>query len=251
MIKKLHYVWLGGKPLPRAVQYCIGTWKRHCPDWEIIQWNETNFPVQEYRWVNEAIEAKKFAFAADFIRLWALDKFGGGYCDTDVTFLRPIENSIVSAFVCGIENFLSAYESQYMTLDGTDRRTHSRMGKFGMQTGFFYSEPHHPFIIHCMKEIYSNGQKPFICSDGRLEQIIIDGAMIWELKKFGFLFKDKTQKIHPDITIYDSSVFAINSSRNRDTFVIHWYDQSWNGKMGLKERIKRFIKQYFYFIYRR
>ena len=72
MIKKLHYVWLGGKPLPAAVRDAIDTWKKYCPDWEILQWNETNFPLNDYRWVKEAVEQRKYAFAADFIRLWAL-----------------------------------------------------------------------------------------------------------------------------------------------------------------------------------
>lgn len=61
-----------------------------------------NFPICEFRWVNEAILAKKYAFAADFIRLWVLNRYGGIYCDTDVTFVKNIENSITRGFVCGI-----------------------------------------------------------------------------------------------------------------------------------------------------
>lgn len=77
MIKKIHYVWLGGKPLPANVRSCIRSWKKFCPDWEIVRWDETNFPVNDFRWVKEALAARKYAFAADFIRLYALKKLGG------------------------------------------------------------------------------------------------------------------------------------------------------------------------------
>lgn len=70
MIKKIHYVWLGGKPLPAAVKSSIKSWKKYCPDWDIVRWDETNFPIAKYKWVYEAIGVKKYAFAADFIRLW-------------------------------------------------------------------------------------------------------------------------------------------------------------------------------------
>lgn len=78
MIKKLHYVWLGGKPLPAAVQDSIKSWRKYCPNWEIIQWNENNFPIDHFRWTREAVARRKYAFAADFIRLWVLKTYGGG-----------------------------------------------------------------------------------------------------------------------------------------------------------------------------
>lgn len=78
MIKKLHYVWLGGKPLPSAVKSCINSWKKNLPDWEIVQWNENNFDIDKYPWAKEALEDKKYAFAADFIRFCVLNTYGGG-----------------------------------------------------------------------------------------------------------------------------------------------------------------------------
>lgn len=77
MIKKIHYVWFGGKPLPENVKSCINSWKRYLPDWEIIQWNESNFDTNHFRWVREALSVKKYAFAADFVRLYVLNKMGG------------------------------------------------------------------------------------------------------------------------------------------------------------------------------
>lgn len=252
MIKKIHYVWLGGKPLPSSVQSSIRSWKKYCPDWDIIRWDETNFPIGKYKWVREAVAVKKYAFAADFIRLWALSCYGGGYCDTDVTFLRPIEESITSGFVCGIENhWMGTDNLNYMSTDGIDMRTGKPMNGFGMQTGFLYSEPNHPFVQYCIDKIYKNGQRPFIRDDGSYSLIVIDGALIWALKDFKFLFKDETQKLIPNILIYDSSVYASRKTRNKNSYLIHWFDQTWSNKKGIKERIKKFIKQYLYFVYRK
>ena len=60
-----------------AVQNSIKSWRKYCPDWEIIQWNENNFPINDFRWTREAVARRKFAFAADFIRLWVLKSYGG------------------------------------------------------------------------------------------------------------------------------------------------------------------------------
>ncbi len=77
MVKKIHYVWLGGKPLPANVRSCLRSWRKFCPDWEIVRWDENSFHVDEFRWTREALTAGKFAFAADFIRLYALNAVGG------------------------------------------------------------------------------------------------------------------------------------------------------------------------------
>ena len=37
--KKIHYCWFGGNPLPELAQKCISSWKKYCPDYEIIEWN--------------------------------------------------------------------------------------------------------------------------------------------------------------------------------------------------------------------
>ena len=66
MIKKLHYVWLGGKPLPAAVQDSIKSWRKYCPDWEIIQWNENNFPISDFRLPSAAVATRTSAWAAAF-----------------------------------------------------------------------------------------------------------------------------------------------------------------------------------------
>jgi hypothetical protein len=43
--KIIHYCWFGGNPLPLLALKCIESWKKYCPDYEIKEWNESNFDV--------------------------------------------------------------------------------------------------------------------------------------------------------------------------------------------------------------
>ena len=150
-----------------------------------------------------------------------------------MTFVRHIESSIKSEFVCGIENHLIGTDDlKFLSLQGIDKRTGNSMTGFGMQTGFLYSEPEHQFVLHCMKTIYEDGQRAFI-KNGKEDLVVIDGALIRALKDFGFVFKDETQSLEPSITIYNSSVYATRKTKNKKTYLIHWFDQSWKEHDGV------------------
>lgn len=75
--KILHYCWFGGNPKSELIEKCIESWKKYCPDFEIQEWNETNFDVQLCRYTEEAYEAKKWAFVSDVARLWVVYNRGG------------------------------------------------------------------------------------------------------------------------------------------------------------------------------
>lgn len=86
MIKKIHYCWFGGEKND-LVKRCINNWKIKLPDYEIIEWNESNIP-QNIKYVNNALSIKKYAFASDYIRVWAILNFGGIYLDTDIEVIK-------------------------------------------------------------------------------------------------------------------------------------------------------------------
>ena len=89
--KKIHYCWFGGAPKPKLAYRCIDSWKRYCPDFEIIEWNESNFDVNMNGYTRMCMEQKKYAFLSDFVRLWVVAEQGGIYFDTDVELIRPID----------------------------------------------------------------------------------------------------------------------------------------------------------------
>lgn len=89
--KKIHYCWFGAGSKPELIQKCIASWHKFCPDWEIIEWNESNYDVSANRYAREAYELKKWAFVSDVARLDIVNRYGGVYLDTDVELLAPIE----------------------------------------------------------------------------------------------------------------------------------------------------------------
>lgn len=90
MNKVIHYCWFGGKPLPKMAKKCIKSWKKYLPDFEIKQWDESNFDVNICPFVKEAYEKKKWAFVSDYARIYALYKEGGIYFDTDMEIKKNI-----------------------------------------------------------------------------------------------------------------------------------------------------------------
>ena len=82
--KVIHYCWFGGKEKPPLVKKCIESWHQYCPDYEIKEWNETNFDVDCIPYVAAAYADKKWAFVSDYARLYLVYEYGGVYLDTDV-----------------------------------------------------------------------------------------------------------------------------------------------------------------------
>ncbi len=88
--KVIHYVWVGGKPPTPLANQCIESWKRFLPDYEIKRWDEQNSPM-DHRYVQAMYREKKWAFVADYIRFFVLEKEGGIYLDTDTEVLKNFD----------------------------------------------------------------------------------------------------------------------------------------------------------------
>ena len=106
--KIIHYCWFGGNPLPDDALKYIESWKKFCPDYEIIEWNEKNFDINCCEYVKEAYNAKKWAFVSDYARFKILYKNGGLYFDTDVELIKPIDDIVASGPFMGLEPTLNS-----------------------------------------------------------------------------------------------------------------------------------------------
>ncbi len=89
--RKIHYCWFGGNPLTELAEKCIRSWREHCPDYEIVRWDESNFDVEANRYAREAYRAGMWAFVSDYARLRIIYEHGGVYLDTDVELLKSID----------------------------------------------------------------------------------------------------------------------------------------------------------------
>lgn len=99
--KIIHYCWLSDDEMPEKLLKCIDSWKRFLPDYKLVKWDLKRFPLDKCIWVKEAFERKKYAFAADYIRLYALATEGGIYLDSDVEVLKSFDSLLdLPYFVC-------------------------------------------------------------------------------------------------------------------------------------------------------
>lgn len=90
--------------MPEEAKKCVASWKKYCPDYEVVRWDETNFDLRCNRYVQEAYQAKKWAFVSDYVRLWVLVNYGGIYMDTDVEVLKPLDGFLGHRAFSGFES---------------------------------------------------------------------------------------------------------------------------------------------------
>lgn len=144
--KIIHYCWLSNEPFPKEIAKYIDTWKKNLPDYEFIKWDFTRINKADFPWVAEAFDRKKYAFAADFIRVYALYNYGGIYLDSDVEVLKSFndllshpyfmcheyKNTVIEAAVIGakknhpfFEKMLHYYDDRHFIKEngGMDQRT--------------------------------------------------------------------------------------------------------------------------------
>jgi len=103
--KKIHYMWLGRNILPDSLKKCIDSWKKYCPDYEIIEWNEDNYDIKKHPYMKQAYDAGAYGFVPDYARLDILYNEGGLYFDTDVELKRCIDKLLYQKAFCGVEKW--------------------------------------------------------------------------------------------------------------------------------------------------
>ncbi len=106
--KIIHYCWFGRGKLPPLAQKCIASWKKYLPDYEIKEWNEDSFDVNQIPYTREAYAEKKYAFVSDYARFKILHDYGGLYFDTDVEVIRPMDDIIARGAFMGLEEDISS-----------------------------------------------------------------------------------------------------------------------------------------------
>lgn len=203
--KKIHYCWFGRGEKPKLAKKCIASWKKYCPDYEIIEWNEDNFDVNMNGYTKMCYEQKKYAFLTDYLRLLVVEQNGGIYFDTDVEIIRNFNDLLDCAAFFGFE---------------TDEYVNTGEG-FGAEKG---NE-----IIKQMINEYDE------LLDGKHGFVGCPHLNTSALKKFGLLQNGKKQRIYNAVVYpsdffnpYDDSTGILTKTKN--SYSIHWYGKSWMDK---------------------
>ena len=204
--KIIHYCWFGGKPLPPLAEKCLASWKKYCPEYKIIRWDENNFDISSVPYVDEAYKAKKYAFVTDYVRLYALYHCGGIYMDTDVEVLKPLERFLNHRAFSGFEN--------------TDM----------VPTGIMGSEKGGVWVA---EELQYYSSRHFLLSNGQFDLTPNTKTITEHLVKSGFLLNNSYQEHRGVISMYPKDFFCPKSwvtnelHITENTHTIHHFNGSW------------------------
>lgn len=95
--KKIHLCWFSGEDYPVEIKWCLESWGRLLPDYEIRLWNSRDARSIRCQYIDQALDTGKWAFAADAVRFYAVATEGGWYMDSDLLLLNPIPDSLPQA----------------------------------------------------------------------------------------------------------------------------------------------------------
>lgn len=218
--KIIHYCWFGNNKMPKEINKYINSWKKKLQDYEFILWNEKNFDVNMIKFTREAYENKKYAFVSDYVRLFALNEYGGIYLDTDVEVIKKIDEFLNNKAILGFD-------------DGNR-----------IISSFIATQKAHPFIEKMM-DYYK--KMSFVNLDGTFNEV---PNTIWFEKvlkdKYKIKMNNSLQKLEDGIIVYPDEYFHSKSlitgrvNLTENTYLIHHHTLLWVSK---KTKIIKFIRQ--------
>lgn len=206
--KVIHYCWFGNNKKTKLMKKCIRSWKKYCPDYEIIEWNEKNFNIDESCvYVQEAYQEKKWAFVSDYVRLKTVYEHGGIYLDTDVELINNLDEFLKHPAFFGYQN------------------------ECFIATGLGFGAEKENAIVKCMLDDYEN-----ICFVGENGHLDLTPCTVRNTKAIErFLRGIDTSKICfiPDAVLYPKEYFSpidcktLVMNKTEKTIAIHWFTASW------------------------
>lgn len=215
--KKIHYCWFGRGEKPKLAQKCIESWRKYCPDYEIIEWNEDNFDVNMNGYTRMCYEQKKYAFLSDYVRLWVVYQNGGIYFDTDVELVKNPDFLLENEAFFGFETKINA----------------------SVATGLIFGSVVNGLALQMMLKEYD----PLL--DGQHGVVMCPSLNTSALVKLGLIPDGTYQEfdwgtVYPKeyFNPYESTTGRLNKTKN--TVSIHWYMGSC---LTLKQKIRSKISK--------
>jgi len=214
--KIIHFCWLSGDPYPDLVRRCIQSWEDKLPDYEIFLWDMDRFDIHSVPWVEQACEAKKWAFAADYIRLYALYNYGGIYLDSDVEVLKSFDDLLERPCFFGREHTPDRIDASHI-----------------VEAATFGAEPKHPLIKKCLD--YYEGRN-FRINESAVDTTVLPHIMAKVLEEENVLKE-----------LLPMDYFSPKNTRTQiieataSTYSIHHFNGSWYS-VAQKKHVEMRIK---------
>lgn len=244
--KTIHYCWFGGKEKSPLIKKCIETWRKVMPDYELKEWNENNFDIEHsIPFVREAYASKKWAFIADYVRLYAMYTEGGIYMDTDVKVMRRYDDFLNNSFFTCQESHPDIFKEESTLPDGTRNPQFDYVLGIGLCSAVMGAEKGCQYLKDCL-EFYSSIHFDVEHKD----DFIIVNLIARILEKYGYRYiLDRDQHLDNNMTIYQPWVFAGMTTLTDDSYAIHLYNGSWlESSKSLKHKLRNHFPTIYTFL---
>lgn len=232
--KRIHLTWFSGDEYPETIRRCLRTWQELLPDFEVKIWTMDMARALNIDYVNEALDAKKWAFAGDVVRAYAVWSEGGVYMDTDIFLLKRFDWLLNYPMVFFMEinekRWVVDKSAELVDKDGHCLFPETYVKGRQIQAAMFMAQKGH----WCLKEIvdyYKNLH--FVHDDGNLGIDLISPWIYSKvLEKHGFLYVDKFQEFN-DIKVFDSSYVGTNRYEySKNAIALHLAEHAWDKRTG-------------------
>jgi len=235
--KIIHYCWLSGGKMPEAAQKCIATWHKVMPEYKLVLWDTKRFNINSVSFVKDAYKAGKYAFACDYIRLYAVYNEGGIYLDTDVYVLKSFNDLLEYDYFTSLERDLttvppdSPYYKAFKQNENPDfiNKDIIRYEGFGLQAAVFGSVAAQPFVKDCM-DWYKNNS--YFFPDGLpIEKKLVSPDIYAAIaQKYGFKYISGLQRLQNNMVVLPADYFPNNIYKTDNAYAVHLCDNSWKDK---------------------
>ena len=245
--KVIHYCWFSEDKLPPFLLECINTWKVVMPDYTLRLWDSKSFDFTKIPFVYEAYSSKKWAFVADYIRLFALYTEGGIYLDSDVKVFKSFDKFLNYDFFTSHEIFPDKFSiSEQSKLDSSfkPKNKDEYIQGFNVQAAIIGAKKGNLFLKECM-EFYSD--KHFIGSNNNLlcDDFIIGPIISKIAENYGYKYFDYEQHLLNNMIVFKSDVFVgMSIFQNNNSYAIHLCNGTWRKKKKI-DRIYQYIRNYY------
>ena len=224
--KIIHYCWLSNEEIPDNLQECIDSWHKHMPQYKIKRWSTQNFDINSVPLVKQAYAAKKWAFAADYIRLYALYTEGGIYLDSDVMLYGDLSTLFDADFVSAVE-YHPTVNDKKTNLDLLDSKF-NRVGNskkvfgIGIQAAILVSCQGHPLLKKCM-DFYLN----YSLDDLLRERLTAPTVLAYNAESYGYTYQNMEQRLKESIHLYSTKIISNFDQKNKYSLAVHCCAGSW------------------------
>lgn len=218
--KVIHLCWFSNDSFPVEIKICLASWQRLLPDYKVRRWTYEDAKKLNCQYVNEALEAKKWAFAADVVRFYAIYTEGGIYMDSDILIKKRFDSFIP-------QNGFATF--------------HEHIGnKMQLQAAFLIGEKGNSFCKDIL-EYYK--QHTFLKPDGTFDMKISPVIMVEIAQKRGYVLLDTEQHLADHTIIYPGYYVTPckKIEKHPDAFAQHQIYGSWR-KRKIGRKIELYIK---------